>query len=218
MQKEYGYDVLPVSGIDEITKWYDPTRKQLFVFDIDNEYQTSSELGPSLKKWQNQLAALETRIKGTKIIACCSTDKYENPEFQKINSLHQHKFDLKADDNMLSDEDRKAIATKYMREDEFDTILKDKKEILKSFDNFPMLCRKFAEENHGDPTQYFAECLSNLTTNYTLVENENTQVDINVSNSLTNNPVQGVKDMFNNPTFNNCAINFNVNINPINKT
>lgn len=212
-----GYDVLPVTGINKVTKWSDPKRKQLFILDIDNTCQTPLELGLTLKKWQNQLAAFETRIQGTKMIACCSTDIYENPEFQKINSLHQHKFDLKADDNMLSDEDRQAIATKYMREDEFDALLKDKKEILKSLDNFPMLCRKFAEEKYGDPTQYFAECISNLTTNDTLVENQNTQVDINVSNSLTNNPVQGVKDMFVNPTFNNCAINFNVNINPINK-
>lgn len=216
IQQEYQHIIIPVEGLKKVIEWYDPKIRQLFVLDIDNAFH-ASQLDHTLKKWQNQSERLQSRLdnRSLKMIACCSTDTYENPEFEKISLLHQHKFDIKSDENILSDEDIEAIAARHMKDDEV-VVIKEIKEDLKKLDNFPMLCRKFADEKHGNPTQYFAEYMS-LAINDTRVENSNSTVDINTSTSMTVNPGQIVQGMFMNSTISNSPMTFNFNINTINK-
>ncbi|VDI80813.1 Hypothetical predicted protein, partial [Mytilus galloprovincialis] len=211
IQEVYQYVIIPVDGLKKVIEWFDPGSKQLFVLDIDKACHSPLKLHHTLKKWQEQSAALQKRFNESslKLMACCSTEIYEHPEFEKISLLHQNKFDLKADANTFSDKDIETIATKYMKkEDVVALTTSDMKEDLKKLHNFPMLCREFSEEKHENLASFFVEHLS-IISNATEVKRANTNVDINMTNSLTINPTQTVQGMFVNPTFQGCSLNFN---------
>lgn len=198
MREKHGYTIIPINGVKEIVERYNSKRKQLFVLDFDNAF----------KKRQNQLAAFQTRVNDDyKVITCCSKDVFDNPDFKEISVLHQNKFELQADDNILSDKDFEDIATKYMKKCDV-VALSDMKEKLKKLDNFPMLCRKFVDEKQTNPTQYFAKYMS-IISNDTRSNNSNTEVGIN--------PQQVAQNMFINPSFNNSPVTVNITLNTINK-
>lgn len=219
MQEDYRYVIIPIDRIEQVIEWFDSERKQLFVLDIDNACYEPSVLDRILKKSHNYSTGLQTKLndESHKMIACCSTDTYENPEFEKISLLRQHKFDLKADDNILSDEEREMIATRYMKKDDV-VALKAMMETFKKLDNFPMLCRQYADEKHENPVRYFSENMSIMNENQ--IERSITTEDNDTPTSMTSTATiaqQTVEGMFTNTTFNHSPVFVNLTVNTISK-
>lgn len=219
MEADYEYVIIPIDKIEQVIEWFDQESKQLFVLDIDNAFYDPSHVDRTLQKWQNHSTGLQTKLNNEshKMIACCSTETYENPEFEKIGLLRQHKFDLKAVDNILSEEEIETIATMYMKKDDV-VALKGMMETLKKLDHFPMLCRKYADEKHGNPVQFFSENMSFM--NEIRVERSITKEDNNTPTSMTSATTiaqQTVGGMFVNNTFDRSPVFVNLTVNNYSK-
>lgn len=191
MKDEHGYEIIPVQNVTQVLEYNQSNYRQLFVFD---------DVEDKVSEWKNYSPALQTRLnKGgnLKIIACCATHVYEDPKFQKIPLLCEYTFDLKAAENMLSDEDVESIATCHMRKNEV-VAIRDIKEKLKKLDNFPFLCRKFADEKLKDSYSFFEKTISE--------ESSNVKIELNTSNSLTVSSEQLIQDLFSNTKMSNCKV------------
>lgn len=182
MKELHGYVIVPVHEFKDIADWYDSSCNQLFVF--DDVCTSLSLIDQTLKDWKVRSEGIVTRLDGNKLkmIACCPTVIYDDPKFQQINLLLEHKFDLRGDANILSDEDIISIASRHMEEKDVKKI-KEMKDYLKKLNNFPMLCKKFADEKPENTSQFFS-CEISKTSNDTHFENIISQID-NMSSTQT---------------------------------
>ncbi|XP_071181368.1 uncharacterized protein [Mytilus edulis] len=142
MQEE-GFVILPVTNPEEIIKWYNPSKKILFVVD---DFCGTYTINPmKLESWKNQMEKIKTLIekKPVKLIMSCRLQVFKD---EKMKSLS---FDQSCECNLLS-EDKHSIAELYLKTNAYKI-----RKFYDMFDCFPLLCQLYSKNTNLRMVDFF---------------------------------------------------------------
>ncbi|XP_052062655.1 ankyrin-1-like [Mytilus californianus] len=153
LQHENEFQIIPADLPDQIKKYHNPNRKQIFVFDdVCGKYCTNSSI---VNQWRNLSEDIEKMLKeNTHILMACNSNILEDIKdirsFQ-IDDTEDNVFDLQSKGTCSLDyTQRKEIADIYLGQDSYDN------EILTTeTEYFPLLCQMFATQNTGNIRHFF---------------------------------------------------------------
>ncbi|XP_062578123.1 uncharacterized protein LOC134240021 [Saccostrea cucullata] len=137
--EQEGYEIIPVSSIEEISLYGKLHFKQLFIIDdVLGVYGLEMNLYNNLSRHsENVLSLLES---GSKLLISCRSVVFK--ESKSLNSFVtdiNHVIDLDDEENELNDESIKSMLANYLQKEYFEDL-----KLLRKLPMFPLLCRLFS--------------------------------------------------------------------------
>ncbi|XP_071178354.1 uncharacterized protein [Mytilus edulis] len=164
--QEGGYDILPVTSPEEIIKWYNPSKKVLFVVD---DFCGTYTINPTkLDSWKNLMEKIKTLIekKPVKLIMSCRLQVFKDEKIKSLSFCQSCECNLLSEDIRLSKKEKQSIAELYLKTQAFKI-----KEYYDMFDCFPLLCQLYSknkslimEEFFKNPFTVYKEEIDKLQT------------------------------------------------------
>ncbi|XP_076105867.1 uncharacterized protein LOC143074202 [Mytilus galloprovincialis] len=142
MQEE-GYVILPVTNPEKIIKWYNPSKKILFVVD---DFCGTYTINPmKLESWKNQMEKIKTLIekKPVKLIMSCRLQVFKDEKMKSLSFNQSCECNLLSEDNYLSETEKQSIAELYLKSNASKI-----KEYYDMFDCFPLLCQLYSKNKN----------------------------------------------------------------------
>ncbi|XP_071178357.1 ankyrin repeat domain-containing protein 50-like [Mytilus edulis] len=141
--QEGGYDILPVTSPEEIIKWYNPSKKILFVVD---DFCGTYTINPTkLESWKNLMEKIKTLIekKPVKLIMSCRLQVFKDEKIKSLSFCQSCECNLLSEDIRLSKKEKQSIAELYLKTQAFKI-----KEFYDMFDCFPLLCQLYSKNKN----------------------------------------------------------------------
>ncbi|XP_071181366.1 uncharacterized protein [Mytilus edulis] len=141
--QEGGYDILPVTSPEEIIKWYNPSKKILFVVD---DFCGTYTINPTkLESWKNLMEKIKTLIekKPVKLIMSCRLQVFKDEKMKSLSFCQSCECNLLSEDIRLSKKEKQSIAELYLKTHAFKI-----KEYYDMFDCFPLLCQLYSKNKN----------------------------------------------------------------------
>ncbi|XP_063396977.1 uncharacterized protein LOC134681326 [Mytilus trossulus] len=142
MQKG-GYDILPVTNPEKIIKWYNPSKKILFVID---DFCGTYTINPmKLESWKNLIEKIKTLIdkKQVKLIMSCRLQVFKDEKMKSLSFNQSCECNLLSEDKLLSETEKKSIAELYLKSNASKI-----KKFYDMFDCFPLLCQLYSKNKN----------------------------------------------------------------------
>ncbi|VDI15293.1 Hypothetical predicted protein [Mytilus galloprovincialis] len=114
MQEE-GYVILPVTNPEKIIKWYNPSKKILFVVD---DFCGTYTINPmKLESWKNLMEKIKTLIekKPVKLIMSCRLQVFKDEKMKSLSFDQSCECNLLSEDKHLSETEKQSIAELYLK-------------------------------------------------------------------------------------------------------
>ncbi|XP_076108739.1 uncharacterized protein LOC143076758 [Mytilus galloprovincialis] len=139
MQEE-GFVILPVSSPKEIIKWYNPSKKILFV--VDDFCGTYTINHMKFESWKNLMEKIKTLIeeKPVKLIMSCRLQVFKDEKMKSLSFDQSCECNLLSEDKRLSETEKQSIAELYLKSNASKI-----KEYYDMFDCFPLLCQLYSK-------------------------------------------------------------------------
>ncbi|XP_071178288.1 ankyrin-3-like [Mytilus edulis] len=138
MQEE-GYVTLPITNPEKIIKWYNPSKKIMFVVDDFCGTYTVNPL--KFESWKNLMEQIKTLVekKPVKLIMSCRLQVYKDEKMKSLSFYQSCECNLLSEDLRLSKTEKQHIAELYLK-----TNASKIKEFYDLFDCFPLLCKLYS--------------------------------------------------------------------------
>ncbi|XP_076108622.1 uncharacterized protein LOC143076668 [Mytilus galloprovincialis] len=149
MQEE-GYVILPVTNPEKIIKWYNPSKKILFVVD---DFCGTYTINPmKLESWKNQMEKIKTLIekKPVKLIMSCRLQVFKDKKMKSLSFDQSCECNLLSEDKHLSETEKQSIAELYMKSNASKI-----KKFYDMFDCFPLLCQLYSKNTNLRMIDFF---------------------------------------------------------------
>ena len=156
LNKEQLYDVVPAVYPSDIRDYYDPERKQVFVFDdVCGKYSIHVQ---TMNDWKVLSDCIKKIIDGkhVKILLSCRSSIFY--QFKTVKLLTNTSCDFLSSVNVLTVGERRGIAMKHLTENET-KIIQDMK-VFTQYDFFPLLCQLYGRHTTGDIRTFFTSPMS----------------------------------------------------------
>ena len=159
-----GYSILPVTGLDEVQRFWDSQKKQVFVFDDPVGTETVDVLKMAdIQARSTHINSLLTETSSKVIFTCRAIVIRDRAVKDTINMVTQNIIDLHSDTLSLSKTEKIQILEHYTRNIEGTRVDINRVSGLNSY-NFPFLCSIYAKnkqyQNKGN--SFFDEMFSVL--------------------------------------------------------
>ncbi|XP_076108740.1 uncharacterized protein LOC143076759 [Mytilus galloprovincialis] len=148
--QEGDYDILPVTKPEEIIKWYNPSKKILFVVD---DFCGTYTINPTkLESWKNLMEKIKSLIekKPVKLIMSCRLQVFKDEKMKSLSFNQSCEFNLLSEDIRLSKKEKQSIAELYLK-----TKASKIKEFYDMFDCFPLLCQLYSKNPNLRMVDFF---------------------------------------------------------------
>ena len=156
LNKEQLYDVVPAVYPSDIRNYYDPERKQVFVFDdMCGKYSINVQ---TMNDWKVLSDCVKKIIDGKKVKILLSCRSYVFYQFKNVKLLTSTSCDFLSSVNVLTVDERRGIAMKHLTENET-KIIQDMK-VFKQYDFFPLLCQLYGRHKNCDIRTFFTSPVS----------------------------------------------------------
>lgn len=134
-----GFDLIPVQEPSEITQYYNPNAKTIFV--VDDFCGKFSAKQFDVEKWEQFISHFCRYIKNDffKLIISCRLQIYNDELFDTLTLFKSCVCDLTSKDFQLSDEDLQSIAEVYVNN------ANDVVQYAHLYECFPFLCKQYSE-------------------------------------------------------------------------
>ncbi|XP_076108738.1 uncharacterized protein LOC143076757 [Mytilus galloprovincialis] len=142
MQEE-GFVILPASSPKEIIKWYNPSKKILFVVD---DFCGTYTINPmKLESWKNLIEKIKRLIekRTVKLIMSCRLQVFKDEKMKSLSVDQSCECNLLSEDKRLSDTEKQSIAELYLKSNASKI-----KEYYDMFDCFPLLCQLYSKNKN----------------------------------------------------------------------
>ncbi|VDI12624.1 Hypothetical predicted protein [Mytilus galloprovincialis] len=148
--QEGGYDILPVTSPEKIIKWYNPSKKILFVVD---DFCGTYTINPTkLESWKNLMEKIKTLIekKPVKLIMSCRLQVFKDEKMKSLSFCQSCECNLLSEDIRLSKKEKQSIAELYLK-----TNASKINEFCDLFDCFPLLCQLYSKNTNLRMVDFF---------------------------------------------------------------
>ncbi|XP_071153125.1 uncharacterized protein [Mytilus edulis] len=148
--QEEGYDILLVTNPEEIIKWYDPSKKILFVVD---DFCGTYTINPmKLESWKNLMEKIKTLIgkKTVKLIMSCRLQVFKDEKMKSLSFDQSCECNLLSEDIRLSETEKQSIAELYLKSNASKI-----KDYYDMFDCFPLLCQLYSKNKNLKMEDFF---------------------------------------------------------------
>ncbi|XP_071178516.1 uncharacterized protein [Mytilus edulis] len=149
MQEE-GYVILPVTNPEKIIKWYNPSKKILFVVD---DFCGTYTINPmKLESWKNLMEKIKTLIekKPVKLIMSCRLQVFKDEKMKSLSFDQSCECNLLSEDKHLSETEKQSIAELYLKTNAYKI-----REFYDMFDCFPLLCQLYSKNTNLRMVDFF---------------------------------------------------------------
>ncbi|CAC5403937.1 unnamed protein product [Mytilus coruscus] len=145
-----GYDILPVADPDEIIKWYNPSKKILFV--VDDFCGTYTINSMKFERWKTLMGRIKTLVekKPVKVIMSCRLQVYKDEKMKSLSFYQSCECNLLSEDLRLSKTEKLSIAELHLK-----TNASKIKEMYDIFDCFPLLCQLYSKNTNLRLVDFF---------------------------------------------------------------
>ncbi|XP_071178364.1 uncharacterized protein [Mytilus edulis] len=142
MQEE-GFVILPVTNPEKIIKWYNPSKKILFV--VDDFCGTYIVNPMKLESWKNLMEKIKTLIekKTVKLIMSCRLQVFKDEKMKSLSFDQSCECNLLSEDKHLSETEKQSIAELYLKANAYKI-----REFYDMFDCFPLLCQLYSKNKN----------------------------------------------------------------------
>ena len=156
LHKEQSYDIIPAAKPSDIRDYYDPERKQVFVFDdMFGKYSINVQ---TMYNWNVLSDCIKKIIDGKHVQILLSCRSYIFHQFRNVNLLANTSCDFLSSDNVLTVGERRRIAMSHLTENETKIIQYMK--VFQQYDFFPLLCQLYGRHKTVDIRRFFTSPLS----------------------------------------------------------
>lgn len=158
-EKNEGYDIIPLSSPEDIVRFIDKTRKQIFLF--DDAFGKYSIEQSKLNKWENCSEYLPT-VESTdnlKFILTCGSQLCNKKEIKKLKIMQTNVHAHFAHEG-LSRKERREICKKYLSKNDISLLTDD---VLAMYPFLPWICSTY-ENTNSDIVNFFKTPRSIFTT------------------------------------------------------
>ncbi|XP_063448382.1 uncharacterized protein LOC134727917 [Mytilus trossulus] len=149
MQEE-GYVILPVTNPENIIKWFNPSKKILFVID---DFCGTYTINPmKLESWKNLMEKIKTLIekKPVKLIMSCRLQVFKDEKMKSLSFNQSCECNLLSEDKHLSETEKQSIAELYLKSNASKI-----KKFYDKFDCFPLLCQLYSKNTNLRMEDFF---------------------------------------------------------------
>ncbi|CAC5399437.1 unnamed protein product [Mytilus coruscus] len=145
-----GYDILPVANPEQIVKWYNPSKKNLFV--VDDFCGTYTMNAMKFENWKSLMEKIKTLVekKPVKLIMSCSLQVYKDEKMKSLSFYQSCECNLLSKDMRLSKTEKQSIAELYLKTDASEI-----NEFYDRFDCFPLLCQLHSKNTKLRIVEFF---------------------------------------------------------------
>lgn len=149
MQEE-GFNILPVSNPEEIEKWYDPSKKILYV--VDNFCGTYTLNPLQFERWKYLTEKIKQILekKAVKLMLSCRLQVYRDEKLKSLPFCQSCECNLLSEDFRLSETEKQSIAKLYLKAN-----VSKITEFYDIFDCFPLLCHLYSKNTKLNIVDFF---------------------------------------------------------------
>jgi ankyrin repeat protein/energy-coupling factor transporter ATP-binding protein EcfA2 len=156
LNKDQLYDVVPAVYPSDIRNYYDPERKQLFVFDdMFGKYSIHVQ---TMQDWNVLSDGIKKIIDGKRVNILLSCRSYIFHQFRNVKLFTNTSCHFLSSDNVLTVDERRGIAMKHLPENETKFI--QDMEVFNQYDFFPLLCHLYGRHKTGGIRTFFTRPVS----------------------------------------------------------
>ncbi|XP_063448387.1 uncharacterized protein LOC134727922 [Mytilus trossulus] len=148
--QEGDYDVLPITSPKEIIKWYNSSKKILFVVD---DFCGTYTINPTkLENWKTLIETINTLLekKPVKLIMSCRLQVFKDAKIKSLSFYQSCECNLLSEDMRLSKTEKQSIAELYLKSNASKI-----KEFYDMFDCFPLLCQLYSKNANLRMVDFF---------------------------------------------------------------